>query len=83
MVENIELFIFFKFGAKTFAEEDHLTILQPFCKMFALKPIPDETITVDIHFQDDLTPSNIATLSIELVNNLFLLLFIFLMSTYL
>jgi len=35
--------------------------------MYAVKQIPDETISLDIHFQDDLTPSNIATLSTELV----------------
>ena len=42
--------------------------------MFALKEIPDETITLDIHFQDDLTPSNISTLSTELVKYLLVIL---------
>ena len=39
--------------------------------MYAVKQIPDETISLDIHFQDDLTPSNIATLTTELVSNFF------------
>jgi len=45
--------------------------------MYAVKQIPDETISLDIHFQDDLTPASIATLSTELVIFSFFKIFIY------
>jgi hypothetical protein len=35
--------------------------------MYSVKKAPEETITLDIHFQDELTALNVATLTTELV----------------
>ena len=35
--------------------------------LYSVKKFPEEEISLDIHFQDDLTTSNIATLTTELV----------------
>jgi hypothetical protein len=42
--------------------------------MFSVKSVPDESLTLDIHFQDDLTPSNVATLTTELVHYFYITL---------
>ena len=35
--------------------------------MYSVKSIPDDAISLDIHFQNDLTITNVAILAIELV----------------